>query len=224
MEWHSQVQRPGAVTIWRWQNVIPGRLKVVPVRVGHGTRHAIDWWGRCGLVHWGFQAKGLAQTQLLGVAEGLAGKSPWEIPRVVLAGVLPQPVIRHLLQVGQQVLVPGALLHVVLVPGGHSVHGSHGRGRERGGCSSSGGRRRLVNGVDDTGWHGGGHVVGGHPGAGMDQQVPADGAGVRYLSLTDRGRAEASPGLAELVDLVHDAAQVGRSVLVQAGSHGERNG
>lgn len=64
----------------------------------------------------------------------------------------------------------------------------------------------------------------GHPGAGVDQQVAADGAGVSDLALTDRGGAHAGPSLAQLVDLVHDAAQVARPVLVQAGCHGQWDG
>lgn len=48
--------------------------------------------------------------------------------------------------------------------------------------------------------------MGGHPRAGVDQQVAADGAGVRDLALTDGGGAHAGPCLAQLVDLVHNAA------------------
>lgn len=64
----------------------------------------------------------------------------------------------------------------------------------------------------------------GHPRAGVDQQVAADGARVCDLALTDRGGAHASPRLAQLVDLVHNAAQVTRPVLVQAGCHGQWDG
>lgn len=64
----------------------------------------------------------------------------------------------------------------------------------------------------------------GHPGAGVNKQVAADGAGVGDLALTDRGGAHSSPCLAQLVDLVHDAAQVTGTVLVQAGCHGQRDG
>lgn len=63
------------------------------------------------------------------------------------------------------------------------------------------------------------------PGTGVDEEVTADGAGVGDLPLAHRGGAQSSPSLAELVDLVYDAAQVGaRPVVVQAGRHGQRDG
>lgn len=64
----------------------------------------------------------------------------------------------------------------------------------------------------------------GHPRAGVDQQVTADGTRVCNLALTDRGGAHASPCLAQLVDLVHNAAQVTGPVLMQAGCHGQWDG
>lgn len=64
----------------------------------------------------------------------------------------------------------------------------------------------------------------GHPGAGVDQQVAADRAGVGDLALADGGGAHTGPCLTQLVDLVHDAAQVTRPVLVQASRHGQRDG
>lgn len=67
-------------------------------------------------------------------------------------------------------------------------------------------------------------MVTGHPGAGVDQKVAADGAGVRDLALADGGGAHTGPCLAQLVDLVHDAAQVTRPVLMQAGRHGQWDG
>ena len=67
-------------------------------------------------------------------------------------------------------------------------------------------------------------VMRGHPGASIDQQVAADGAGVCNLALTDRRGAYASPSLAQLVDLVHNATQVTRPVLMQAGCHGQWDG
>lgn len=67
-------------------------------------------------------------------------------------------------------------------------------------------------------------VMRGNPGAGVDQQVAADWAGVCDLALADRGAAHAGPRLAQLVDLVHDAAQVAGPVLMQTGRHGQRDG
>lgn len=69
-----------------------------------------------------------------------------------------------------------------------------------------------------------GRVVRGHPGAGVDEQVAADGARVRDLALADRGVAHTSPCLAQLVDLVHDAAEVTLPVRMQAGRHGQWDG
>lgn len=59
------------------------------------------------------------------------------------------------------------------------------------------------------------------PGAGIDEKVTADGAGVGNLALAHRGGTHSGPSLAELIDLVHDAAQVcARPVVAQAGRHG----
>lgn len=67
-------------------------------------------------------------------------------------------------------------------------------------------------------------VMGAHPRARVDELVSANRAGVGNLSFAHGGRAHASPSLAELVNLIDDAAQVTGPVLVQAGSHGQRNG
>lgn len=64
----------------------------------------------------------------------------------------------------------------------------------------------------------------GHSGAGADEQVAADGAGVGNLALAHGGGSWClGPSLAELVDLVHEGAQVRVAALVQPGGHGERN-
>lgn len=64
----------------------------------------------------------------------------------------------------------------------------------------------------------------GHPGAGTDEQVTADGARVSNLALAHRSAAHSSSCLAELIDLEHNAAQVARPVLVQTGCHGQWDG
>ena len=69
-----------------------------------------------------------------------------------------------------------------------------------------------------------GWVVRGHPGAGVDQQVAADGTRVCNLALADWGAAHASPCLAQLVDLVHNTAYVTGPVLMQAGRHWQWDG
>ncbi|KAF3841306.1 hypothetical protein F7725_007168 [Dissostichus mawsoni] len=72
---------------------------------------------------------------------------------------------------------------------------------------------------------GGGVAVHGHPGAGADEQVAIDGAGVGDLTLAHGGDPHAlGPSLAELVDLMNDVAQIGLVALVQPGGHGEWNG
>lgn len=63
----------------------------------------------------------------------------------------------------------------------------------------------------------------GNPGTCIDKQVTTDRTRVGYLALTYRGSAYASPGLTELVNLVHNAAKVWWSVLLQGGSHRKRN-
>lgn len=77
---------------------------------------------------------------------------------------------------------------------------------------------------EEAGHRAQGWIVSGHPGAGTDEQVAADGAGVCNLALTNGGGTHASPSLAQLVDLVHDTAQVTTPILVQTGRHGQRNG
>ena len=61
-------------------------------------------------------------------------------------------------------------------------------------------------------------------GAGVDEQVAADGAGVGDLALADRRASSSGPGLTELVDLVHNAAEVAGPVVMQASRHGQRDG
>lgn len=63
-------------------------------------------------------------------------------------------------------------------------------------------------------------TVHGHPGAGIDEQVATNGAGVSYLALTHGcGPGALGPSLAELVDLVHNGAQIRLAALVQGASH-----
>lgn len=118
------------------------------------------------------------------------------------------------------------LLFEIIVVNRHPVHGSHVVLGVSGGSS-------LVCGTHDAvgvwGQAGGAGVgvrvaVHGHPGAGVVEEVAADGAGVGNLALAHRGGTHSGPSLAELIDLVHDAAQVWLVALVQASSHGERNG
>lgn len=73
-------------------------------------------------------------------------------------------------------------------------------------------------------WHGAGNRGVGHSGAGVDQQVTADGAGVGDLALTHRSTTQAGPGLAQLVYLEDYTAQVSSSALVQAARHGQGDG
>ena len=96
-------------------------------------------------------------------------------------------------------------------PDGDFVHGRDEAGR----VHEAGGGHRVVAVV----------VEHGDSGAGVDEQVAADGARVGDLALAHgSGPGPLRPGLAELVDLVHDAAQVGLPALVQPACHGERNG
>lgn len=63
-------------------------------------------------------------------------------------------------------------------------------------------------------------TVHGHPGAGVDEQVAADGAWVSDLALTHGcGPGTLGPSLAELVNLVHNCAQISLAALVQSASH-----
>lgn len=125
--------------------------------------------------------------------------------------------LREGLEVGQ-VLVPGRLLRYVgltgllleIVIGVHHAHGGH-VGQHQ---------WRLVGDVAERAH---GRVVGAHAGAGVDQQVPTDGARVGDLTLAYRGRAAAGSGLTEATDLVHDATQIAGLLLVQAGNHGQRD-
>ena len=62
------------------------------------------------------------------------------------------------------------------------------------------------------------------PGAGVDEQAAADGAGVGDLALAHRRGAHARARLAELVDLVHDAIEVSVPVLVLTARHRQWDG
>lgn len=60
----------------------------------------------------------------------------------------------------------------------------------------------------------------GHPRAGIDEQVAANGAWVSDLALTHGcGPGALCPSLAELIDLVHNGAQISLTALVQGASH-----
>lgn len=68
-------------------------------------------------------------------------------------------------------------------------------------------------------------AVHGHPGAGADKQVATDGAGIGDLALAHGGGSRTlGPSLAELVDLMHNGAQVSLSAMMQPSGHGEWNG
>lgn len=109
------------------------------------------------------------------------------------------------------------MLHVIVVKG-HPVHGSNVRQWQ------SRGRTTFVRVTKDARRQRTHNGMGAHPRACVDELVAADGTGVGDLSFTHGGRAHASPSLAELVDLIDDAAQVTGPVLVQAGSHRQRDG
>lgn len=90
----------------------------------------------------------------------------------------------------------------------HPVHGS-----DVGQCQS-GSRTAFVRVTKDARRRRTHTGMGAHPRARIDELVAADGTGVGDLSFAHGGRAHASSSLAELVDLIDDAAQVTRPVLV----------
>lgn len=104
------------------------------------------------------------------------------------------------------------------------VHSSHAGWR----MSSYWGGGFLLRANNAVVWgetRGGRIAVHRHPGAGADKQTATDGAGVGDLALTHRGGScTLSSSLAELVNLMHNGAQVGLTALVQPGGHGEWNG
>lgn len=121
-------------------------------------------------------------------------------------------------------LLQVVLLLEISVVGRQVVHSSHAGW----GVSShwDGGFLLRTNNAVVWGEARGGRVaVHGHPGAGADKQVATDGAGVGDLALTHGGGScTLGPSLAELVDLMHNGAQVGLAALVQRCGHGEWNG
>lgn len=123
-----------------------------------------------------------------------------------------------------QVLLQVVLLFEIRVVGRQVVHSSHGVRR----VSSTWGRGFLLRANNAVGWgeaRGGRVAVHGHPGAGADKQIATDGAGVGDLALTQGGDScTLCSSLAELVNLMHNCAQVSLAALVQPGSHGEWNG
>lgn len=184
----------------------------------------------------------------MGVAQILGGERAlsWRLHPGVFAGVRP---FWRLLHVSQLMLGPGALLLLQLlqmlllllllqqvllkllllrllsirVERSHIISVCTGLRVEHSAGSLSGGFVRVAH-HEAAGDAAHSCMLGGHPGAGADQLVAADGAGVGYLTLADGGGARAGAGLAQLVDLVHDAAKVSGPVLVQAGGHGQRDG
>lgn len=73
----------------------------------------------------------------------------------------------------------------------------------------------LLRGNDAVGWRKPWGAVHGHPGAGADEQVSTDGTRVGDLALTHgRGPCAVSPGLTELINLMHDGTQVGMATLL----------
>lgn len=172
-----------------------------------------------------FEGKGLSRVgDFVRIAEALRrGKTTFsrELQPGVLAGM---GTLWRLLHAGQLVLGPGAL-QVVLALLHFTVKALH--------TIRNAGLRvqrdaRGVNGalVRTSRRKAGGHQSRGmgHSGAGIDKQVTAYGAGVGDLALAHRGGTQAGTRLAQLVDLVHNAAQVSRSTLVQTGCHGKRDG
>lgn len=68
-------------------------------------------------------------------------------------------------------------------------------------------------------------AVHGHPRAGADEQVSANGTGVGDLTLTHgSGPRPVSSGLTKLVDLMHNGSQIAVATLLKTRGHRERNG
>lgn len=117
-------------------------------------------------------------------------------------------------------LLDVVLLFDISVAGRQVVHSSHARWRV-----SSGFLLRTNNAVGGREPRGGRIAVHGYPGAGADEQVSTDGAGVGDLALAHGGSSSPlGPSLAELVDLMHNGTQISLTALVQPRSHGEWNG
>lgn len=216
--------------------------------VGHGTGHAVvvvDRGRGGGPLYGRFQCVRLTHTDLCRVAHAL--KMEGGVPGRLLAEV--GPTVLNVGYVSQLVLIPRAhllmlcvvlqlllllillrmqMLQVVLllllleisVVGRQVVHSRWVSYHQGGGF--------LLRTNNAVGWgeaRGGRVAVHGHPGAGADKQVATDGAGVGDLALAHGGGSCAlGPSLAELVDLMHDGAQVGLAALVQPSGHGEWNG
>lgn len=182
MERHSEVLRPRAVAIGSGQNVVPQGLEVVTIGVGQWGCQAVDWWGGGWLLQGRLQMERLCQAEFLRVGGRLAHKTrPCQLASgSVLArqarGRRPTSLTAHLLEVGQLVLVPGHWLEVASVASGGSRDA---RGQVDRAC----GRMGVLHGVDHTGRHWSGDVVGRHPGACIDEQTATNGAGVGDLAL-----------------------------------------
>lgn len=252
MERHGYVLRPGAVTVGcREDAAVPNvGLEVVTISVvGHGTGHAIvavDWGRRGWSLYRRFQCVRLTHTHLCRVAHAL--KMEGGVPGRLLTEV--GPTVLNVGYMSQLVLIPRAhllmlcvmlqrllllimlwmwMLQVVLLleismVGRQVVHSSHAWWW----VTSHQGGSFLVRANDAVGRgeaRGGRVAVHGDPGAGADKQVATDWAGVCDLALAHRGGSRTlGPSLAELVDLMHNCAQVGLTALLQPSSHGEWNG
>lgn len=118
-----------------------------------------------------------------------------------------------------QMMLQLVLLLEISVAGRQVVHNSHAE------CwmSSHWGRGFLLRANNAVVWgeaRSGRVAVHGDPGAGADKQIATNGARVGDLALA-HGACSCTMGsnLAELVDLMHNAAQVGLVARVQPGSH-----
>lgn len=252
VEWHGYVLRAGAVTVGRGEDAAVPEvgLEVVAVGVvGHGAHQAataaVGWrGGRGGPLHGGLECVGLSHAHLGRVAHCLEVEGGRLLAEVA-------PAVLEVGGVSERVLTPAAhllllwvrptaaamllllqmlqlLLLVLLGVGVARRQVVHGRRSGRRVTPHQGGGSRL-RGADDAvgrGESGRGRVaVHGDPGAGADEHVATDGAGVGDLALAHgRGPGAVGPRLAELVDLMHDGSQVGLPALVQPGDHGQRNG
>lgn len=157
-----------------------------------------------------FQGKGLSRARhFVGVAEVLRRSKAAVSWRIQPWGLTGMSALWRLLHVCQLVLGPRtlqearALLHLTVeaLQPVRSTHtglrvewGASWVTRRETGClvrncrNVKAGHRASCRGV-------------GHSGAGIDQQVTADGAWVGNLSFTHRGTAQAGPGLTQLVYL-----------------------
>lgn len=121
-------------------------------------------------------------------------------------------------------LLQVVLLLEISMVGRQVVHSSHIGWR----VGSHWGCDFLLSANNAVGWgeaRGSRVTVHGHPGAGADKQVATDWAGVGDLAFAHGGGScTLGPSLAELVDLMHDGAQISLAALVQPSGHGEWNG